>query len=471
MFTVVSFLVSMGLGQQNSVSETPEAINCRAANELCKGKSGPERASCLRTNNCNLAQSPQELACQESIKNFNKAQNEFKTKCGEAGLSGKCEDEVSDCYDNAGSKEFDAVSSALSQFGVQNLGQLQKKCPLMSYDKWETSHGKTEDKLNTAKKDLVQAKKDVAEAQKKYNETNTKLSKEYNDLNKDQAKAALEAKAKKREAAVAAQEAVRKGQDALFNNNMKLTDLRAQIANVYIEKAQKLAEGSAAIAKFKCTTELQEKLKKMGSGSASNFSSMMASGSSSRDSSKAVYQACIDAFLTGRQQQIAAYEAKIEAINSQITNAEENQKSLQDSLKLAQSQTTEVNADLAKADQDAQADYEAKVKDIQQQLSNNYTESVKSLQTLNERQAQLEQDVNRISNQFLSSQNGKPDDGATANYKSAAAKFEERKTAGIDAKGACGGCTDSRLSKISMLCNGKGGENKSFETKDISGEN
>jgi hypothetical protein len=434
---------------------------------------GPIYLSCIRELKGQVGEA--DKRCQDAFSTFTKANNEFKTSCAEASLGGECRDSIQDCYEKSGGTEFSTLGAAASAFGVQGLGDLQRKCPTMTFDKWEMSHDKLESKMTKAKDGLVDANKEINKAQKQYNETNTKLSKEYNELNKEQAKRALETNSQKRKAAIDTQDAIRKVQEAIFSNSMKIQDLRLQVSTAYIQKASNITAASQglAMANFKCTDELQQKLSKMGKVSSKAFSNLMANGSSSSNSKKAMWQDCMRAFLKARDQQAQTDAARVEALESQMTNAEETGKYLQDSLKSVQEQADAAKKDMGTADQQEQADYQARVKEIQAAMANNYTESSSTLKTLNENQQRLQEDVTRTSNAFLASESNAPESGSAATFVKASGKFGEMHAAGITAIDACGcdedgksnrGVSRSPIASNPLLCTSDHKENPSFKS-------
>ncbi len=408
-----------------------------------------------------------EKRCQESFAAFNKAQSEFKSACSEAKIGSGCKDAVSDCYEKEGSQEYSAtLTAATSALGLQGISEVSKKCPNMTYEKWETSHEKKESAMNKAKDALVEANKQADNAKKDYNRENTRLAKEYNELNKEQAKRALQTNSDKRKATIDAQESIRKVQDAIFNNSMKIQDLRLQISNAYIQKASNITAASQglAMANFKCTDELQQKLSKMGTISSKAFGNLMANGSSSSNSKKAMWQDCMRAFLRARDQQAATDAARVAALESQIANAEENGKYLQDSLKSVQIQAEEAKKDMGTADQQDQQDYQARIKEIQTAMANNYTESIAAMKTINENQTRLQQDITRASNSFAVSEGSAPPSGASAVFTKASDKYGDMSTAGETVKNTCGcdkpnpdkGVLGSPIANNPVLCDKDG---------------
>lgn len=442
---------AISLMSKNEDKEAVQSLKCGLY--LYRKQEGYKSDSECRKATIKQDEDPKSKVCNDAYKDFTTAANEFNTECGKSGLQSCNRETLSDCQEKSSENEYANTNALLGSFGVPSLPALNKKCSGMTFDKWQTQSDKLSDKLSSAKDKLVEAQEKVQSAQKAYNEKNIELSKAYNQLNKDEAKRQLELKSAKREAVLKNQEAIKKLQDAQFGNSMQIQDLRQQIESLNIEKTAKLAAASAAIAKFQCSKQVSDALKKMGTTTASNFSSMMQGGTTSRTSSNAVYQECITNFLAGRESQIQQYEAKIQALNSKITNLEENGKYLSDTLTTTKSQTAEINSDMEKADQDALKNYTDQVKEIQTQMTNNYNESTQKLAILNANQSRLDQEVNQYSNKFLLHENKAPDESATGTYKNPLYVYSRMESARDNARAQCGNCEkDSESLKRSGLC-------------------
>ncbi len=450
-FTILTLvqvcLVGAAWGQssKDDLSKYPERIDPKIPFQVeCKNAKYPSEMYGKNYGECliihGVAPAPtdsKEKTCKDAVTEFNKAAADFDKECGKSGL-GRCDTAtLADCREKEGAEEYTNTKALLSGFGVPSIPDLARKCPGMTSSDWDSKNEKLDTKLASAKDKQVEAQEKVVSAQKAYNEKNIELSKAYNQLNKEEAKRQLDNKSAKREALLKNQEAIKKLQDAQFNNSMQVQDLRQQIESINIEKTAKLAQASAAIAKFQCSKQTMDALKKMGSMTASDFGSMMQSGSSSRSSSNALYQDCVASFLKAREAQIQQFDAKIQALNSRITNGEETQKYLNDTLATTKSQTAEITADMEKADQDALKSYTDQVKEIQTQMTNNYNESTQKLAALNANQARLDQDANRYSNDFLLHQSEKPKAGTTGSYSGPIGVFNTRESARARVQGDC----------------------------------
>ena len=356
--------------------------------------------------------------------------NELSKTCSKAGYGRNCITAIQQCEQLGDSDESEGgkgISSAFFQAVAQNIGATNfdstgNKCPLMAGKDYFRDKKDIEKDIKDNSKDLADLKKESAELEDSFNkdiqdvqegitEAQEKLKSDKLDMNKEQRQRTTEAA--KTTTEVAAQ--IR----AKLTQNLSI---RNQMAEVYRSKNSNLLQMSETASKLACMKKVRELRKSYDSeyAGASNKGGLgfIQQASKKKQELNDTFVDCMSQFNIQRNALIEQTEEKIQAFQDMINNNISDIDNATQQLESMKTQEQQAKADDTTKMNDASQSVSDKITKAQSRLTSLASTQQKKAKALSDKQAEMEGDSRKKSNELASL-------GPVPKSKSSTASLEE----------------------------------------------
>lgn len=341
-------------------------------------------------------------ACKDYQTQIDRAGSDMDLACKKAGYgtADSCISKTFSCKENASEESFDTMESIATALGVQYASTSKKpnsSCPTLNDKDYKSTKESAEKRLKEAQKELAELKDKQADNQKDYDKTITELMEAISTANEELTEAKSKLDEEQRNKISEFQNSQKEAARTIRDNESKLIDLRSQLTAALREKTNALSQLTASTSKFNCTTEYNKVIKE-NSTKSSGSGSYINRSKSIKAAAIDAFNKCMDRFNLARTQANDKFKSTSEALNKQIANVEADNADLEDNLKLANSQLTEIKTDVLNRKTAA----EKKVSDLltrtQSQMESAKTELQTRLQGIQQQTQALNKEINDINN-------------------------------------------------------------------------
>lgn len=339
---------------------------------------------------------------QNQIFETEKAMNEA---CGKAGYktADNCAVKFASCKETAQEESYNTTEALATALGVQLSDPSSKKnntsCPTLNAKDYKTTKDDLNKRLKEAQKDLAKLSEDQAKNQKEYDETIAELMQAMSDANEALTESKSKLDEEQRNKISEFQNAQKEVARSIRDNESKLIKLRSDLTAALREKTYNLSQLTAEGTKFSCTAQYNKVIKE-NSANSSGTGSYLSRSKSIKGAAIDAFNKCMDQADTARIQVNDKYKTASESLNKEIANVEADNADLNDNIKVASSQLSEIKTDILNRKTAA----EKKVSDLltktQSQMESAQRELQTKLASIQKQQQDLNREINSISNEL-----------------------------------------------------------------------
>lgn len=397
--TLVNFMVIFSLGIPVKVhAET--TIKSEAA-EACADKTGDAKVKCmLEYNKMNSSTSLEGDPCGKAARDsYREAKRKIGEACGAAGFGANCYEEVMSCEDSLGSQDFNTMG-VLGQVTGMPLDSLNSssQCPQLSGKDYFSTKKEIEADIKDANNDLADLEKEKADIEKDFNTEMQDIQKEIREAQKELAdeKLKINEDSRQQKADFAKQQAETRNE--VRKKNMDMLQLRGKMIKSDRDKATKmlqLSEGSTKRACMSAVKKLRDDLLKPGSKiSIKDATALKAEINSSFDD-------CMKNFDQQRAALNETYRQEQSELQTSIDQLQSDIDDMENQLKLASSQLSEMEADAKSKQSTAEQNLVKMMQEAQTKMQASQQNMQKRLTAMSTKQGTIKQRLFKLNNELM----------------------------------------------------------------------